>query len=82
MSNITLYDQLCKGVDECGICISVCRKAVFRPGTALNRKGCRPPEICDAASCTGCGDCMIFCPDMAIAATQKEKKEKKERKGT
>jgi 2-oxoglutarate ferredoxin oxidoreductase subunit delta len=77
MSNVTLYEQLCKGVDECGICVSVCRKGVFRPGKALNRKGYRPPVIADAASCTGCGDCMIFCPDMAIAVAQKTKKERK-----
>ena len=32
MSDITLYDQLCKGVEECGICISVCRRSVFKPG--------------------------------------------------
>ncbi len=78
MSDITLYDQLCKGVEECGICISVCRRSVFKPGATLNRKGYRPPEICDAGACTSCGDCMIFCPDMAIAVPAKAKQRRKE----
>jgi len=80
MSSIALYEELCKGVDDCGICISVCRRSVFRPGAGLNRKGYRPPEIGSADECTSCGDCMIFCPDMAIAVAKKAKRERKETK--
>ncbi len=71
MTYLRIYDELCKGVEECGICLSVCRKQVFKPGVALNRKGYRPPKIAQPESCTSCKDCMIFCPDLAIAVAGK-----------
>ena len=71
VSKVKIYRELCKGIEECGICLSVCRREVFKPASLLNRKGYLPPEIAGAESCTSCENCMIFCPDMAIAVTGK-----------
>jgi 2-oxoglutarate ferredoxin oxidoreductase subunit delta len=75
VSNIRIYQELCKGIEECGICLSVCRREVFKPAPALNRKGYRPPEIAREDECTSCGNCMVFCPDLAVAVAQKQKDE-------
>ncbi len=74
VSRLRIDPELCKGIDECGICLSVCRREVFKPSSLSNRKGYLPPEIAGAGSCTSCGNCMIFCPDMAIAVTEKKPK--------
>ncbi len=74
MSNLRIYQELCKGVEGCGICLTVCRNEVFKPAPMLNRKGYRPPEIAEPESCTSCENCMIFCPDLAIAVAGKRPK--------
>ena len=66
--------ELCKGVEGCGICLSVCRQKLFKPSQELNRKGYRPPEMPDPEPCTSCENCMIFCPDLAIVVAEKERK--------
>jgi 2-oxoglutarate ferredoxin oxidoreductase subunit delta len=71
---VRIYKELCKGVEGCGICLSVCRQKLFKPSQDLNGKGYRPPEITDAEPCTSCENCMIFCPDLAIAVAEKERK--------
>jgi len=71
---VRIYRELCKGVEGCGICLSVCRQKLFRPSPELNRKGYRPPEITDPEPCTSCENCMIFCPDLAIAVAEKKRK--------
>jgi 2-oxoglutarate ferredoxin oxidoreductase subunit delta len=32
----------------------------------MNEAGYVPPEITDINECTGCMNCMIYCPDFAI----------------
>jgi 2-oxoglutarate ferredoxin oxidoreductase subunit delta len=32
----------------------------------MNELGYLPPELKNAADCTGCQNCMIYCPDFAI----------------
>jgi len=71
---VRIYEELCKGVEGCGICLSVCRQKLFKPSSMLNRKGYRPPEMTDPESCTSCENCMIFCPDLAIALAEKKRK--------
>ena len=71
---VRIYKELCKGVEGCGICLSVCRKKLFKPSSDLNRKGFRPPEVADPEPCTSCENCMIFCPDLAIAVAEKKRK--------
>ncbi len=71
---VRIYKELCKGVEGCGICLNVCRRKLFKPAPKLNSKGYRPPEMSDTESCALCEDCMIFCPDLAIAVAEKERK--------
>ena len=67
MPEIRIYPDLCKGVEECGLCEEVCPKKLFSPSEGLNRKGYRPPQVTRVESCTQCQNCMIYCPDLAIA---------------
>jgi 2-oxoglutarate ferredoxin oxidoreductase subunit delta len=39
----------------------------------MNEAGYYPPEITDPEACTGCQNCMIYCPDFAIAVEKDEK---------
>jgi len=71
---VRIFEELCKGVDQCGICLHVCRRKLFKPAMRLNRKGYRPPEIVGSQSCSLCSNCMIFCPDMAVAVAGKTRK--------
>jgi 2-oxoglutarate ferredoxin oxidoreductase subunit delta len=66
MSKINILVQACKGVDDCGICSFVCPKDLFQVCKQMNESGYYPPEIKDESECTGCQNCMIYCPDYAI----------------
>lgn len=63
---ISINDNLCKGADGCGICLALCPKDVFTVAERLTNRGIRPPQIHKITACTNCGNCMIYCPDMAI----------------
>jgi 2-oxoglutarate ferredoxin oxidoreductase subunit delta len=66
VSNVTIFCQACKGVEGCGICTFVCPKNLFCASGEMNEAGYLPPEINDESECTGCMNCMIYCPDFAI----------------
>jgi 2-oxoglutarate ferredoxin oxidoreductase subunit delta len=66
MATITILNETCKGVDDCFICLFVCPKELFESSGNINAQGYVPPRIKDVSQCTGCGNCMISCPDMAI----------------
>ena len=72
MAEVTIYEELCKGVEECGICVAVCPKKLFSPADHLNRKGYKPPRVEKLEACTQCQNCMIYCPDLAIAVEPKK----------
>ena len=72
MAEVTIYEDLCKGVEECGICVAVCPKKLFSPADHLNRKGYKPPRVEKLEACTQCQNCMIYCPDLAIAVEPKK----------
>lgn len=72
MAEIRIYRQLCKGMEECGLCLEVCPKKLFTPSESLNRKGYRPPQVTQRESCTQCQNCMIYCPDLAMAVEPKK----------
>ena len=74
LAELRIYNDLCKGVDECGICIYVCKKEVFKPSEALNQKGYRPPVVVKEDQCTACQNCMIFCPDLAVVVAGEKAK--------
>ena len=69
VTDLRIYQELCKGVDECGICIYACPKEVFKPSETLNQKGYKLPEVVNEDQCTQCENCMIFCPDLAIVVS-------------
>lgn len=66
MPKVVILASSCKGTDDCGICIKVCPKDLFEPGDEMNQAGYLPPKLTDESSCIVCGNCMIYCPDMAI----------------
>lgn len=66
MSKITLFPQSCKGVEDCGICIFICPKQILLESDDLNEAGYLLPKVDDESLCTGCQNCMIYCPDFAI----------------
>lgn len=72
MAEVTLFQELCKGVEECGICIEVCPKKLFTPSDRLNQKGYKPPRVENLEACTQCQNCMIYCPDLAVAVAPKK----------
>jgi len=72
LAEVTIYEDLCKGVEECGICVAVCPKKLFSPADHLNRKGYKPPRVEKLEACTQCQNCMIYCPDLAIAVEPKK----------
>jgi len=67
MPKVHIFQDLCKGLDDCGICAYICPKDLFRACKEMNQTGYYPPEIKDESECTGCQNCMIYCPDFAIA---------------
>ena len=66
MSTVTIFRQTCKGIESCGICAFRCPKDLFHASDRMNEAGYLPPEIDDESECTGCENCMIYCPDFAI----------------
>ncbi len=74
MAKIEICRELCKGVEECGICVAMCPKKLFSSAKELNRKGYRPPQVEKPEDCTQCLNCMIYCPDLAIAVEEKKAK--------
>jgi 2-oxoglutarate ferredoxin oxidoreductase subunit delta len=64
--------DLCKGADGCGICLALCPEGVFRIADRLTVRGIRPPIVNQNDACTNCGNCMLYCPDMAIVVQPTE----------
>jgi 2-oxoglutarate ferredoxin oxidoreductase subunit delta len=64
MANVTFDERYCKG---CGLCVEVCPVSiiVLDPDT-LTDKGYHPAMVTDMTLCTGCANCGIMCPDVAI----------------
>ncbi len=48
----------CKG---CELCIPACPPSVLRMSTRRNASGYLLPELLEG--CTGCGACLLICPD-------------------
>jgi 2-oxoglutarate ferredoxin oxidoreductase subunit delta len=69
---VSVNDRLCKGADGCGICVALCPKDVFTIAERLTARGVRLPVVERITACTKCGNCMIYCPDMAIVVRLEE----------
>ncbi len=60
---IKIDREKCKG---CELCLSVCKKNVFRISEKFNKMGYRFAEVVNEENCTGCASCAIICPDACI----------------
>lgn len=76
MSKVNIISQSCKGMEDCGLCAFVCPKDLFSPSGEMNEVGYMPPASPDEEQCTGCGNCMIYCPDFAIVVEAEPAEEK------
>ena len=54
--------ERCKG---CTLCIPASPPGVLSMSTALNELGVPYPELVEG--CTGCGACLLVCPDYCFA---------------
>ena len=66
MPKVNVLRESCKGVENCGICMFVCPKALYTNSDEMNAAGYIPPEITDENECHACRNCMLCCPDFAI----------------
>ena len=58
---VTIATDRCKG---CELCIPACPPRVLRMSTARNEQGHRYPLL--EPGCTGCGACLLVCPDFCF----------------
>ncbi len=56
--------ERCKG---CALCIESCPKECIFLSEELNLKGYYVASFDPSSQCTGCGNCALMCPDVAIA---------------
>jgi 2-oxoglutarate ferredoxin oxidoreductase subunit delta len=64
MAIVRIKIDACKG---CGLCASVCPKAILvLDSGAINKKGYNPARCIDQSKCTGCASCARMCPDVCI----------------
>ncbi|NUP90534.1 MAG: 4Fe-4S binding protein [Candidatus Sumerlaeia bacterium] len=60
---VFIDDLRCKG---CGFCVEFCPTDVLAMSDGYNPKGYHVPRAVNAAVCTGCNLCGLYCPDFAI----------------
>ena len=72
MAKVTVIEQSCKGVEDCGICRFVCPACLFSASGKMNEAGYVPPRIDERDKCTGWRNCMIYCPDFSIVVEEEE----------
>ena len=60
---IHLNEKWCKG---CYICLEVCPRKVFEKSPDVSEKGFQPVFVAHPDLCTGCLQCEMLCPDLAI----------------
>jgi 2-oxoglutarate ferredoxin oxidoreductase subunit delta len=65
MLKIAIDEGRCKG---CELCIDACAKKCLEIGRHLNSRGVHPAVV-EPAKCTGCQNCALVCPDVAITFT-------------
>ena len=67
--------RLCKGTEGCGICVDRCKAEVLGPAAELSPRGVHVAAVLHPDQCTGCGLCMLFCPDLAAVVEWEERSE-------
>jgi len=64
MAWVEVDTNYCKG---CGLCVDVCSVGIMELDmTVLSQKGYHPAKCSDQQKCTGCLNCAVMCPDVAI----------------
>ena len=64
MAWITVNAQWCKG---CYICVDVCSRQVLEVDVERFTSGFHPVVAARPEECTGCMQCELLCPDLAIS---------------
>jgi 2-oxoglutarate ferredoxin oxidoreductase subunit delta len=64
---VTIATERCKG---CELCVPACPPRVLRMSLARNELGVPYPEL--LPGCTGCGACLLVCPDFCFEVFQYE----------
>ena len=62
---VTIATERCKG---CELCIPACPPRVLHMSAVRNGLGFAYPEL--VAGCTGCGACLLVCPDFCFEVYQ------------
>ncbi len=70
MHRIEIKEGWCKG---CCICVEICPHAVFGTGKAVSKRGTLVVRVTNPNACTGCMECELLCPDLAITVTKVSK---------
>ncbi len=63
MNRIEIDNAYCKG---CQLCIAVCPQNVLELSQVRNSKGYLVPCATRGDDCTGCLQCEMTCPDLAV----------------
>ncbi len=64
---VTIASERCKG---CELCIPACPPRVLHMSRERNEQGFPYPEL--VPGCTGCGACLLVCPDFCFEVYQYE----------
>ena len=74
---VLIDTAVCKG---CELCITACPQESLGLSSQINKNGYRYAELVKD-NCTGCVNCALVCPDVAITVYRKPKSAlKKEKK--
>lgn len=60
---VVINEDLCKG---CEICVDTCPTDTLSIAKTPNVKGYYPAVQHDVEQCTGCRQCALMCPEVAI----------------
>ena len=59
--SVVIAAERCKG---CELCVPACPPRVLRMSATRNAIGAQVPEL--LPGCTGCGACLLVCPDFCF----------------
>ncbi len=68
---VQIEERLCKGTERCALCIWACPEQVIAPARQHGIRGVLPATVVRGDACTGCGLCMLYCPDMAVVVADR-----------